>query len=559
MFRSRIWVLCHCVILFVCAPSVMAVHTDNYSMKLHVSAARLNGEMKLDYINTSKSPISDIRLRLDMNIGDKSSITVKRVRDMEGHEIPWEYHAMTFGAWRSSKGQMVVHLSEPLLPGKRFILMLTFVMKSANAINPEMITLQDDPYLSLDAWYPKAMSPLEGGWSADDDRPSKYQVNITLPQSYALASTGITRSNTEQGQTQEIDLHAADVRGFSIYAVAGAKVYSQEKDGHAISVLLPVQYETWASSIHEAAFDVIKFYEQEYGAYPSKQLDIVCVGSMDGKAHGSAAACNVVVLWLSKQFESQYRTLIAHELAHQYVGSMVGICRNEIAWAPMGLGLMMERDYHHARKRDYSRMMKTLSWFYLEAERRGFDTRLSQSVELPLKSKPPWSFGWNMSLMHGKAMHVCLMLEDLLGNESFQAVARETIKRWQGRTLSNTDFIGLCKERAAQPLDWFFDDWFTGKATIDYGIVKVSRSEAGLDVYVKQESSAAYPVLVEAVYRSGEKLQLRADRKQHITICNLPERGEIVQVTIDPENIYPDIDKSNNTVKDFPEKPSMEN
>jgi aminopeptidase N len=244
--------------------------------------------------------------------------------------------------------------------------------------------------------------------------------------------------------------------------------------------------------------------------------------------------------------KDQYRFLIAHEIAHQYFGSSIGIHRKEIAWAPIGLGLVMDHHYMVRKGLSDESMRKTFRWYYLEALRRGFDTTLSQPVEKPMKEGPPWSFGWNMSLMHGKAYEVCRMLESLLGEEKFRDVIRKILSERKGALLSGADFIEYCEEACGEPLDWFVADWIDGKAALDYAVTSVKAADGSWEVEITKVGDAAFPVVVEAETERGKKLRQRIDRTKKVNRLVFATRDDLKSVVIDSDEICPDLDVSNN-------------
>jgi aminopeptidase N len=165
---------------------------------------------------------------------------------------------------------------------------------------------------------------------------------------------------------------------------------------------------------------------------------------------------------LGGNFGQIYRWLLAHELAHQYFGSLVGLPRNEIGWAPIGLGLVMDRHYCESIELDYNQNRKTMVWFYEEAERRGFNTSLSQPVEELMSAPAPWSTGWTMSLAHGKALLVCSKFEEALGKSEMKALIHDIVRDKSGALLGGADLIAYVEKRLGRPLDQPLKDWING-------------------------------------------------------------------------------------------------
>jgi hypothetical protein len=222
----------------------------------------------------------------------------------------------------------------------------------------------------------------------------------------------------------------------------------------------------------------------------------------------------------------------------------MGIERREIAWAPIGLGMMMDHEYMVQRGLDETSIRKTMRWFYQEAVRRGFDTKLSQPVEVPLQKENPWASGWNMSLMHGKAYEVCTMLKDLLGEDKFREVLRKIISEKKGGVLRNDDFVKYCKEASVESLDWFVAEWVDGNLALDYGVTSVDAA-AG-QVEVSKIAGAAFPVVVEVETARGKQLRQRVARNKVVNRLTFVAGDALTSVVIDPDGIYPDADISNN-------------
>ncbi len=393
------------------------------------------------------------------------------------------------------------------------------------------------------------MTKSGDGWSINDDRPSHYDVTIQVPADFGdLASSGkvIGKPTTEQNE-RIVRLKAKDVRGFTIYASPKWETQHHALDGIELSVHIAPEAKKWAEPLLDSSADVIAFYRKEYGEFPADHLEIICVGNLNGRAHGSSATCNVITIWLHANLADQYRFLIAHEIAHQYFGSSVGIHRKEISWATVGLGMIMDHHYMVHKGMSEEKIRKTFKWYYFEALRRGFDTTLSQPVEKPMKERGIWSRGWNMSLMHGKAYEVCRMLEALLGEKRFKEVIRKILSERKGALLSGADFIDYCEKAYGKPLDWFVADWIDDNLTLDYAVTGVKPVNGNWEVEITKVGDAAFPVVIEAETARGKKLRQRADRRKTVNRLIFATSEKLKSVVIDPKAACPDVDVSNNS------------
>ena len=208
--------------------------------------------------------------------------------------------------------------------------------------------------------------------------------------------------------------------------------------------------------------------------------------------------------------------------------------------------MTMDEHYAQARGLDATFGRKIMREFYFMSERMGFDTTLSQPVEPAMQSPPPWSFGWNMGLAHGKAYAVCAMLRDQFGAARYQAVIRKLIAERSGTLIQQADLIAACEAALGERLDWFVADWIDGRAKFDYAITSVEKTATGCDVEVAQIGTGRFPVLVEATTANGETLRQRVDRTKSSDTLHFKTVGVLKTVRLDPDRIYPDLNETNN-------------
>jgi hypothetical protein len=114
--------------------------------------------MTLKYRNLGNHSLPAVRLRLDGNIGASGRMTITSVRTTNGAEFTWRYLPFKFGKLSSDRGQLEIDLADPLAANGELELEIAYRLDNSQALNKEMITFQDDPYHSFDAWYPKAMT-----------------------------------------------------------------------------------------------------------------------------------------------------------------------------------------------------------------------------------------------------------------------------------------------------------------------------------------------------------------------------------------------------------------
>ena len=515
-----------------------------FDLSLDTDAGELRGKAWLDYANDSSQALDEIQLRLDINFSFSDSMKITSVRGHDGKELRWRYVPIDYGHLSSKKGRIAVTLAEALGVGHTTRLEIGYVFACKPALTMVMTLLQDDPFPSLDAWYPKAMSFRDGTWSCDDDRPADYDIEIDIPDTLILASTGTLTDQQPgtEGRTR-IRLHADYVRGFSLYGDQLWTVYRRDAGNVALRCLATQKQKIWAARFLDATADAIDYYQAEYAVYPGEHLDFVCPTMRAG--HGSFAACNVIGLFMGGRLEDQYRWLVAHEVAHQYFGNLVNQRRDEVNWVLIGLGMVMDRHYLLDRDLDAGIHRRILD-FYRMAKKQGRNTSLSQKVRDLNSSGRPWSMQWNLALSHAKGFAVCSLLEDLLGRHRFKEIIKKIIKEHAGGIVTAAHLMMYCEEGYGADLSWFSDDWISGDATLDYAVTDVRKTEDGWAVEVTQQGTAAFPVLVQANTQSGAELRQRVSRHQKVNVLRFHTDEMLASVTVDPDNKYPHLDLSDN-------------
>lgn len=538
-------IFCLVVMLVANVPSALSATLDSYVITgdLDLANGALWATTSISYKNDSDVPITELRFRLDINLSFNESMQVDNVKDVDGRELPWSYETLSFGILTSDKGQMVVNLPEPLAIGDTYSVEITFSTSGRRFIGPAMTVLQDDPFISMDAWYPKAMSYMGGSWSLDDRRLADYLVTLTMPESISLASTGaVFEEQSLPASRKRITYVAEKVRGFTLYGSTFWEAYKKKVGDIDVIVYSSKLNASRIEDFQEAIAASLTFYQEHYFEYQSQTLSMVCV---DGLGHGSFACCNVIGLFIGgRNFEEQYRWLIAHEVAHQYFGNIVIQPRNEIPWIWIGLGMIMDRHFVLSQGLD-DQWHTMVAGYYPRVVKEGRATRLTQDVEDLIKAPEPWSYQWNLALAHGKGFAVCRMLEDLLGEEKFRNVIRTILADSDGMTNAG-EFIDVCQQEYGESLDWFAQDWIYNDRHLDYSVESVTETDGGWLVTVNNSGEAAYPAVVALETDSGETILQKADRTSSSCILRFETAGKAVKVVIDPDNVTPDLDRSNN-------------
>ncbi|MGB5525958.1 MAG: M1 family peptidase, partial [Gemmatimonadota bacterium] len=99
-------------------------------------------------------------------------------------------------------------------------------------------------------------------------------------------------------------------------------------------------------------------------------------------------------------------------------------------------------------------------------------------------------------------------------------------------------------------LDWFWQPWFYGEATLDQAIDEVVPGAGSAEITVSNLSSGVMPVEMTLEYTDGSTETVvwppSVWAGTRTTTRAVPTSGELTKVTIDADGNYPDLDRSNN-------------
>jgi hypothetical protein len=206
--------------------------------------------MILRYRNVGDESLDEIVLRLDMNLNWAGATEILSVSGADGGKLRWRYLPFRFGKLESDKGQLAISLPKPLNCEEEVELRFDLAI-SPRPVKKELTLLQDDPFPSFDAWYPKAMTRKGGKWSIDDDRPSVYDVTIEVPDDLNIVSTGkVTEERAVADGRKVLRLRAEGVRGFSVYGSHLWTKHCRNVEDIELSVFLPGEAEDCTNRSH---------------------------------------------------------------------------------------------------------------------------------------------------------------------------------------------------------------------------------------------------------------------------------------------------------------------
>ena len=141
-------------------------------------------------------------------------------------------------------------------------------------------------------------------------------------------------------------------------------------------------------------------------------------------------------------------------------------------------------------------------------------------------------------------------LRNLLGKETFNEAYRTFLDRWQYKHPYPWDMFNTFEDVAGRELDWFWRAWYYETWTLDQAVGKVTTGENSTKIVIKDHGQAPMPATVEITLADGSTLTREINVETWLkgaTHTTLTVDGQATKVVIDPDRLFPDTNRGNNS------------
>jgi hypothetical protein len=446
-------------------------------------------------------------------------------------------------------------------------------------------------------WYPQvAVYDDVNGWVADPYllqaefymEPADYDVRLTVPHGWVVGATGTLRNAGEVLSGAAMDSLAAarrtgrvvrveepgptaarafapgattatwhfvadDVRDFSwgtsdryVWDATRALVGSgMNQDTVAIHSFYRRSEAAAAWAVGGARYtrDAIEQMSAYLWRYPWPQMT-----SMEGVLTGGGMEYPMMTLMQPWADTLSLAGDLMHETGHMWFPMQVGSNETRYPWMDEGftqfdvaqaMRVLYGEPRTGGRPNDSEPGQRRV---YLAQARQGRDMALMQSGDLAPSSL-------YFSTYYNKTAQVLASLRAILGEETFHRAYREYGRRWIGRHPYPEDFFNTVEDVSGRDLSWFWTTWFYRGWSLNQAIAGVETRGDSVAITVEDRGLAPMPVLL-AVTRADGSVQnvevpvdvwLTGARRHLVTV---PAEPDIVRVEIDPDALFPDLDRN---------------
>ena len=155
------------------------------------------------------------------------------------------------------------------------------------------------------------------------------------------------------------------------------------------------------------------------------------------------------------------------------------------------------------------------------------------------------------------ALGLILLREQILGPERFDWAFRRFIRDWAFRHPAPSDFFRAMESEGGEDLSWFWRGWYFNNWSLDLAVKSVAYVDGnpakGALLTFQNLDRLVLPATVQIDFKDGSHKRIRLPAETWIlkSVVTVPLQSTqpIVSVTVDPDHVLPDRDRTNNVLQ----------
>ena len=493
-----------------------------------------------------------------------------------------------------------VYLQEALAPAQKTIISTPFKVKIPSAAFSRLGHDQQAYYISQ--WYPKPAVYDANGWNPmpyldQGEFYSEYgsfDVNITLPSNYVLAATGDRYDNeaeekflqgkilTTEKKIKGLDSLVKDM-SFPVSDTIFKTVRFKQENVHDFAWFADKRYNvlrgemvlphtkksvtTWAFFIDNNLTlwkdaigyisDATFYYSLWNGDYAYN--NVTAVDGTIAAGGGMEYPTITVIGEASNAFDLD--VVITHEVGHNWFYGMLGSNERKNAWMDEGINSFNELRYVKAKYpnatlaailgRDSTfgllhvneyKQAHQYYWLYAMSAKQNEDQPCATSSE----DFTTMNYG---AIVYSKTAILFNYLMNYMGENDFDIAMQFYFEQCKFKHPKPADLRKTLEYFCEKKLPWFFDDLISTTKKLDYKVCSVKKEEDGSYVVtVKNVGGVVGPVALCGLDKNELKGMVWYDGFEGSKKLTFP-KADITSFRIDYNEVIPDINRKNNTIR----------
>ena len=442
-------------------------------------------------------------------------------------------------------------------------------------------------------WYPRmAVYDDVRGWNVDQYIGSgefyleygDFDVAITMPAGFTVTATGTLRNPAEvlpallrtrlaaaarsdtivriirpdeigaasllparAGATRTWRFHADNVRDFAWASSANYLWDASSWDGILMQAFYPPEnINAWRTAADMTRHSVMMHSRWFHYPYPVATSAQGPVGGMEYP----------MMTFDDDQNEKELYYTIAHEQGHEWYPMIVGSQERLYPWMDEGFNTFIDWFSFRDRYPADTVRIQSLEFGAMSAWQKFLATRAPESpiMEPQDRALNGLMGGWNAYGRPAVGLH--FLREQVLDSTAFDAAFAEYTRRWAFRHPTPADFFRSINDGVGEDLSWFWRSWFQRTDHLDQAVDSVKVLTRGgqqvAAIFLSRKREMVAPVEMRLSYGDGStrsvKLPVETWYAGSAPVWGVAvgAAGAPVKVEIDPRQVYPDVDRTNN-------------
>ena len=485
-----------------------------------------------------------------------------------------------------------IKLNIPLLPGEEILITTPFRVKLPKGVTSRLGHIGKT--YQITQWFPKPAVYDRNGWHPMSyldqgefySEYGNYDVTITLPEHYTVASSGDLQDSAELvrldslaadtdwknirmlGKTKKVPISTTtktlhyrgeNMHDFAWFADVHFNVMKEiinlpESNRKVTTwvMLTTRQSRLWQKSLIYTNQAIIDFSHM-IGDYPYNSFTLVqspLSAGLGMEYPGLAVIGPTKNAWTLEN-------VITHEIAHSWFYAALGFNERRFPFLDEGLSstyedrLMKDK---YPNKKLWQIILKTEKQAkFLNADKLPADALQELQWLIPARNNSEQSLNlpstdynrFNYSQMiYNKASLEFTYLRDYLGDSLFDAIMSDFYQQWKFRHPGPDDLRNVFKQHTEKDLNWFFDDFIGTTKRIDYHIVRIEEQQ----LLVKNKGEMASPLIIAGLSGDSTYFEKWIDGFTGESWIEIP-KGDYTEIKIDPHHVMPERFRLNNNIR----------
>ncbi len=435
------------------------IYTMNWDFNADLS--EIKATQRVIFANRTGKSLEQVYFRLFANYPDSAaSIQIESVTLRGGQRVQT--------ALEADETALRVELDRPLAPDELLILRLAYTVQipADNPVRYGDFT-RTDWITTLPTIYPILPAYDAQGWHLEVPPPygdlvyadsSIYDVTITTPSQFNVIASGQLVQETTQGARTTRHFIGAPMRDFDVNVTnALTKTSAQVDDVTINSYYLPAHAEQGKRAL-DWTVNAFKVFEDRFGAYPFKELDLVETPTSAGGIEYPG-----VITVASKLYEDPaqlnfFEFATVHETAHQWFYSTVGNDQVNHPWLDEALTQYASLVYFEDR---YGKAAaRNIQENFFDAQYAAAKDKFGdRPAGLPVSAYDEDAYG---AFVYAKGPKFFQAVRDQIGGDAFFSALRTYYRDFKFRIAQPQDLIKAFNKASGQDVTALFQKWIGG-------------------------------------------------------------------------------------------------